>query len=249
MIGREALERIAKLYGLRPWQQERHYIQALVLGALSEFPLIFKGGTYLWFFHGLDRFSEDLDFTATGELPGEIGKSVSESLRMFGVENSLKAISGDGRSLSFRISAKGPLNTSERNLTHVYVEISRRERLLRPPLSLQLNFDAYALPVKIVGGMALDEVAGEKVRAICTREKARDAYDLYYLITRKGVKFDKAIADEKLRYYGLPFSEELLSKSLRKREAGWKPELKSLVFGKLPEFEAVFGAITRWAKG
>ncbi len=249
MIGRETLEKIARLYGLRPWQQERHYVQALMLGALSEFPLVFKGGTYLWFFHGLDRFSEDLDFTATGDLPEEIGNQVSESLRMFGVENSLKAISDDERSLSFRISAKGPLNTSERNLTYVYVEVSRRERVMQPPLSLELKFDAYALPVKIVGGMALDELAAEKVRAVCTREKARDAYDLHYLITRKGVKFDRSIAGEKLKYYGLPFSEELLSKSLRKREKDWKPELKSLVLGKLPEFESVFSTIIGWVKG
>ncbi len=58
---------IAKLNRLRPWQQEKHYIQSLILNSLSELPLVFKGGTYLWFFHGLKRFSEDLDFTYNGK--------------------------------------------------------------------------------------------------------------------------------------------------------------------------------------
>jgi len=30
--------------------------------------LVFKGGTALWFFYGLNRFSNDLDFTLAGKV-------------------------------------------------------------------------------------------------------------------------------------------------------------------------------------
>ena len=45
----DELLQIAKLMGLKPWQQEKHYIQSLALVTLSETPVILKGGTYLCF--------------------------------------------------------------------------------------------------------------------------------------------------------------------------------------------------------
>ena len=68
MIDKELIYRLVKLNNLRPWQQEKHYIQSLILEVVADEPLIFKGGTYLWFFHGLQRFSEYLDFTVNGKL-------------------------------------------------------------------------------------------------------------------------------------------------------------------------------------
>jgi len=246
MIDKDTLLTYAKLNKLRPWQQEKHYIESMTLMSLSEYPFVFKGGTYLWFFHGLDRFSEDLDFTATGDIPEEIDKSVSEMLKMFGVENSTRIINNDERSFSFRLSAKGPLNTSARDLCHVYVEISKRERLLKEPLAFRLNFDAYKIPIKIIGGMDLQEVASENVRAIVTREKARDAYDLFFLIKKKDVKFDENITSEKLKYYNLQFSNETFFKALKARKGAWKPELKDLIFEKLPPFDEVEDTIRKW---
>ena len=110
--------------GLRPWQQEKHYVQSLILGILSDFPLVFKGGTYLWFFHGLRRFSEDLDFTSSGKIRKEVPAVVSRNLTFFGLENELKIMNGNGKGLSFRIMANCPLNTSDRDRCVVYVEIS-----------------------------------------------------------------------------------------------------------------------------
>ncbi|MDD5317840.1 MAG: nucleotidyl transferase AbiEii/AbiGii toxin family protein [Candidatus ainarchaeum sp.] len=247
MINRNKLAELAKLYNLRPWQQEKHYIQTLILASLAERPLVFKGGTYLWFFHGLNRFSEDLDFTATGPFPKSFAQGVSASLALFGVENTLKPISDDDRSLSFRISAKGPLNSGPRDLCHVYVEISRRERVLSPTVSITLSPDPYGTPAKILRGMSLEEVAAEKVRAILTRRKARDAFDLAYLIGRKRAAFNPEIIREKLEWYKLPFSTAALSSSLKITGKQWKKELGPIVFGKLPEFSECADQILSWA--
>ena len=89
MIDKKTLISFAKLNGMRPWQQEKHYIQSVILVAMSEEQVVFKGGTYLWFFHGLNRFSEDLDFTSE-KVPKDMDKKISKSLLMMGIENKTK---------------------------------------------------------------------------------------------------------------------------------------------------------------
>lgn len=248
MIDKDELISFSKLNGLRPNQQEKHYIQTLVLTALSEEPLIFKGGTYLWFFHGLPRFSEDLDFTQTGKLPQELATKVSQTLRMFGVENEVKMITDDECGFSFRLGAKGPLYTSEVSMCYVYVEISRRERVVGAPLSLKLDFPPYKLPTKIVRGFSLNEIGAEKVRAILTRDKARDLYDLYFLITEKKIAFDLSLVNEKLSYYRQTFSADAFNKKLKEKQIIWKSELEQLVFDELPKIENVLESISKWQK-
>lgn len=247
MINKETLISFARLNNLRPWQQEKHYIQNIILIALSNYPLVFKGGTYLWFFHGLNRFSEDLDFTAVERLSLDLDQKTSHALKLFGVENTIKKISDEERSFSFRISAKGPLNTSDIDLCHVYVEISKREKVILKPLSFELNNAAYSLPVKIISGMSLDELASEKVRAIITRGAVRDVYDLFFLIRKKNAKFNLKIINEKLKYYDIAFSKELFYKKLEKKKKEWDKELKQLVFGKFPKHEDAITEIKKWA--
>lgn len=245
MIDKDTLVRIARLNGMLPYQQEKHYVQSVMLVSLSAYPLVFKGGTYLWFFHGLNRFSEDLDFTATGQLPENLDEIVSSDSRLFGVENKVKRIAGNDRSLSFRMSAKGPLNTSDIDLCHIYAEISRRETVIRKPVSLRLDLPAYGLPIKIVSGMDLDEVAAEKVRAVMTRNKARDVFDLSFLV-RKGVSFDAKLVEKKLEYYKLSFSAADFIKALDRRKPVWEKELNSLVLGELPSFSEARKLISDW---
>lgn len=238
MISRRELINIAKLYNRRPWQQEKHYIQTLILIALSEEPLIFKGGTYLWFFHGLSRFSEDLDFTVEKDLIGTLPRKVSHTLNLFGVENTFKITTNLERAFTFRISSKGPLNTSDADLCHVYVEISKREKIILNPLSLTIKTEPYQTPQKFIKGLNLQEVAAEKVRAILTRDKARDIYDLWFLMEKGFIPSRKEI-DEKMSYYKQPFETDRLEQKIREKKKIWAGELKSLVSGPLPDFELV----------
>ncbi len=238
---------IARLNGLRPWQQEKHYIQSLILNAVSELPLAFKGGTYLWFFHGLRRFSEDLDFRALEELPKNIPENVSKDLALFGVENELETLGNDDRSLSFRINAKGPLNTSLNDRCLVYVEISKREAVVEDRIPLKFDRPEYQLPIKNLSGMALEEVGAEKVRAIMTRQKSRDIYDLYYLISKNGIKFREEMVNKKLQYYKEKFSVSKLSNEIGKRKSVYVKELRSIIFEELPDFDLVINTISKWA--
>ncbi|MEM4972629.1 MAG: nucleotidyl transferase AbiEii/AbiGii toxin family protein, partial [Candidatus Hadarchaeales archaeon] len=66
MLGENEILELAKARRIRPYQEELRYLQALILYSLSDSPLVAKGGTYLWMFHGLNRFSQDLDYTSIG---------------------------------------------------------------------------------------------------------------------------------------------------------------------------------------
>ncbi len=246
MISKNELVEIANLMGLRPWQQEKHYIQYLALNSIAEEPLVFKGGTYLWFAQGLARFSEDLDFTASEPLLGSVAEKVSANLGLFGVENQIKHITNNETTLSFRISAKGPLNTAKIDECIVYVEISKREQILKETLPVKLDYSPYSLPIKTISGMALGEVGAEKVRAIFTREKARDVYDLHYLISKKRIRFDEDLVNSKLQYYKMKFSASLFLKAIADKQEYYARELKGLVFGELPKFGEVRKSLSDW---
>ena len=53
------------------------------------------------------------------------------------------------------------------------------ENVLNETMPVKLDLPEYWLPVRILIDMDLDEIAAEKVMAIISRNKARDAYDLY----------------------------------------------------------------------
>ncbi|MEW6295044.1 MAG: nucleotidyl transferase AbiEii/AbiGii toxin family protein [Candidatus Diapherotrites archaeon] len=248
MIDKETLIRLAKINGLKPWQQEKHYVQALILAIIAEKPVVFKGGTYLWFFHGLKRFSEDLDFTVSEKGLNNTAETVSKDLELFGIENKLKIIADNERSLSFRISAKGPLNTGEIDLCRVYVEISRREPITKKALPIKADFPAYQLPVKHIQGMDLEEVGAEKVRAIFSRDKARDFYDLFFLVKEKGIAFNEALIEKKLEYYDMHFARKTLLQKMKARQKYFSKELGNIVFGELPKFSYCFNTIKKWPK-
>ncbi len=208
--------------------------------------MVFKGGTYLWFFHGLPRFSEDLDFTAISNVNSGILEKVSKDLSLFGAANEAKIESDDKSSFSFKLMVHGPLYSSQNSRCVVYVEISKRENVLNETVPVKLDLPEYQLPVRILMGMSQEEVAAEKIRAIMSRNKARDAYDLFYLINEKRVKFDRVLVDKKLEYVGKRFSLADFKAALNEKGRIFEKEMANLVFRPLPRFEEIKSVIGKW---
>jgi hypothetical protein len=73
-----------------------------------------------------------------------------------------------------------------------------------------------------------EEIFAEKIRAIYTRNKARDVYDLNFLINKK-VKFNEHLINMKLDYYNIIFDLEDFKEEILKKEKIWKREMNSLV--------------------
>jgi predicted nucleotidyltransferase component of viral defense system len=246
MISRNEIISLSRLHNIRPWQEEKRYMQALILNSLFNYPLVFNCGTYLWLFHGLRRFSEDLDFTLNGELNNNIPENVNRDIGLLGINNELKIIKNNDITLSFRIISNGPLYSGILDRTPVYIEISKREKIINKPLALKFDFPEYNLPVRILSGMSLDEVASEKVRAIYTRKKPRDIYDLFFLITKKGIKFNEEMINKKLEYYNISFDKESFIREIMKQEENFSKTLKNIVMDQLPDINYIIEVIKSW---
>jgi len=239
MLDEDELTRLAKSRRIRPWQEEKRYLQALVLYSLSQSPPVFKGGTYLWFFHGLNRFSEDLDFTAAEAVNKALARSVSDTLLLFGVENEGQVMKDDKFILSFRITARGPLYKSQKDASRIFVEISRREKPRLTSSVVKLDEAYYGIPVVFLKGMDLKEVAAEKIRAIMTRAAARDLYDLWHVVVRLHVNPDLRLTERKMSFYGKSYNPEELNIRIDSLRDSWEKELRPLVSGRLPEYAEV----------
>jgi hypothetical protein len=237
MITREELLRTAELTGLKPFQEEKHYIQTLILRSIYSRisdELIFKGGTALWFFHGLNRFSEDLDFSLVRNLNIDaLIKKIVDDLELMGVEATLRV----GRD-NFRIGAEGPLFTREIERCFVRVEVSRKGDVVMK--SIPEEYDPIYMDVLPFSIMIMDpgEILAEKVRVIMTRDRSRDLYDLWFLLKKK-VDFDRGLVDKKLAYYKKEFNPEEFIERIKLRKDYWETELKPLIMGKLPDFDLV----------
>ena len=180
---------------------EQDYIQALFLQELypkSE-NLVFKGGTFLKHARGLDRFSEDLDFTKIGDDdPLIIIEKSVERMFDYGIEAELRNIKEDHLSLTARLRYKGPLYSgSERSMGSVHLEISKREDIFKSPEWIRLFFKYPE--IRVVNSLCLniDEILAEKLRALSSRTKGRDLYDVWFLL-QAGVHLDKKLFEQKM---------------------------------------------------
>lgn len=238
MIEKERLYEIAKKLGLKIHQQELHYMQTVTLFGIYSYitnELVFKGGTALFFFQGLNRFSEDLDFTMTDEFEEEkLLDSIKDAFGLLAIEMELKEVKSIAGK-NYKIRAKGPAYINEVSTSIVNVEISERKDIVLNPevkqhVPVYEDIKPFFVPV-----MSTAEVLAEKVRAIMNRNKARDVYDLAFLL-RKGVKFDIELINKKTEYYKEKFAPEVFEAKLRKKESNWKTDLHGLV-KHIPDFE------------
>ncbi|MBI4980536.1 nucleotidyl transferase AbiEii/AbiGii toxin family protein [Candidatus Woesearchaeota archaeon] len=240
MLSREELEKLKSSLGFNIWQIERDYLQHLFLLFFSRRisdELIFKGGTALQKAYGLNRFSIDLDFTKNKDWPEKLFMEIGKEITLFGFETKIKEIKKVDAFL-IKLEIKGPLyKGTERTLTVLRIEISSREKVLLPPETREI-FPLYSdLSPYLVKIMALEETLAEKVRAVLTRNKAGDIFDLRFLLNKK-VRFNKELINEKLKPYGAPFSLKGLTEKIEAVGGIWDNELTQLTYP-APPFETV----------
>ena len=240
MISRDELSSVASLKGLAPKLAELDYLQDIALLIICRHfgkDLIFKGGTCLYKAYKLNRFSEDLDFSA--------GKSFRprDFLRRlpyyFGLLNIPCAVKTEEfpTSLNTILQICGPLYDGKKeSRAAIILDISRRERVLLPAqrfpfVSLYSEippFDLYAMDEK--------EIFAEKIRAIYSRDKARDVYDLWYLARQKNVAFDPTLVSRKLSSINCKFDGKRFLSAFDRKKESWEKDLGSLVNGRLLDF-------------
>jgi len=229
MITKSELIEYAKKKSLNLGQAETDYFQNIILFIIyskSNLKIIFKGGTALQKCFGLERFSEDLDFNASGveDLKGIINQGLKEFFIEFEVEfvNHPK-----GKNFIYRI--KGPLYNKNRNsLCKIQIDLSFREETKMKPKIIKIAKMINEIPSFNVLVMDTEEIFAEKIRAILTRDKARDIYDISFLLDQK-TKQNNELINKKLAYDKIIFSKEKLFKKINSNKKLWEMEMKPLL--------------------
>ncbi len=132
-----------------------------------------------------------------------------------------------GHNLIFRL--KGPLyNGNKNSLCKILIDISFREPTDLAPRTIRIAKSINEIPSFQVVVMDPEEIFAEKVRAIFTRNKARDIFDLSFLLDQK-VNQNNKLVNSKLEFYGIKFSKQKLLIEINKKEGIWQSEMKPLL--------------------
>lgn len=253
MISKEDLKRIARLKGLSLGNAEKDYMIDIALLSISRSTkdeMVFKGGTCLSKFYRINRFSEDIDFTLRKELDvNNLMRKIMSDLSSFGIESEMREKKKAFNSVRLTIRMKGPLYIGiPRSLSSIKIDVNLKSTIDMEPViaryeSIYPDIPSFSLPI-----MHEKEILAEKVRAIMTRAKARDVYDVWFLIS-KGVPFDASLIEKKLKYYGEQWSPAKFRKSLSMKESFWETELLPLISGAVPHFADARKLILKAVKG
>ncbi len=275
---RNRLQEARKQLGI-PWQVlERDYLLSWILAGIGTVDalreaLVFKGGTALKkCYFGDFRFSEDLDFSALGDVPtGEameeaIREACAVAVRMLDeyapveitCERYTERDPHPGGQEAFTIRARLPWQRAPQ--TRVMVETTVDEKVLkRAPLRRVLH--EYGEPLEAeVRVYALEEIVAEKLRAILqhvvkleergwSRSRARDYYDLWRVLgsylDRMDLSGFPAFLREKCAVRNVAFTgpdDFFQEPMLAYVERTWQQWLGPLV-PDLPSFETVIGEL------
>ena len=233
MLTRKELTSYKETTGFNLGQIEKDYLQHIFLLYFYrkiKDELVFKGGTALQKTYGLNRFSEDLDFTTKSNIDTETAiKTVITNMKIFGCETSQKKKKDDDRTNNYILQIKGPLfNGTEQSQSYIRLDISKREKV-EMPININTITPLYKdLPPYIVPVMDPSEIMAEKIRAILTRNSARDIYDLWFL-TQKKTKTHISLINSKLKYYKKVFDSKEFKEAVEKQEKIWEQEMKQLI--------------------
>ncbi len=260
MIDENTLMSFSRLFADRR-HLEKDYLVNLLLKMISvnkiSNELEFKGGTALYMFHGLDRFSEDLDFTYIGKNR-KIGEQIDSFMDpviwdfslSYGISKNkgnvmVRDDHGDVSGIRTELFAEGPLFGSTGMRHKIKIDISMRNDTIMKPEAAKMVSRYGDIGTILVYKMPIEEILSEKLCAIVERIKARDLYDAYFMLKYKEAQYDEKIVAEKFRKRDEFFSRKVLLDRIGGiTEAAWKEELSYLVKN-LPDL----GGVKKLVKG
>jgi len=217
MIEKELLQDISREFKIDFFTVFREYMQLLFLkyfyGQKGSEKVFFKGGTALRFLYGSFRFSEDPDFSSLLS-EDELRKLINKTIKKLSKETG-------------EIRFKEEKTLADSFTGKVFYELSD----FKFPLTIRLDFSLREKPVLIdtsyietifpigpfpqVSHLKIEELLAEKIRAILTRERGRDIFDLYFLLAKK-VKINWKLVNKKMSYYHKKVAPEDLIKRIQK---------------------------------
>ena len=256
--------RLAKAGGRRIPESvlERDYCLAWFLAELAESDLqqslAFKGGTALKrCYFGDYRFSEDLDFTLLAPMRFEEIRKRLEPVYAAVREASGIEFAFDredrhshANSHTFYLRYVGPLPAGG----SVKVDVTIREQLVFPlearPVPRAYEEFSDLPDGRAVQAYSLAETTAEKVLALAdrARNEPRDLYDLWYLVSRRGIDLSgmapAITAKLAFREQAAAGIQEAIIKKEARLKALWSARLSNQM-AVLPPFDQVFRELRR----
>jgi len=231
-MNREELKQYIGVTAFSLGHVEKDYFQHIVLSALSRrwgSYLVFKGGTALQKIGLLSRFSEYLDFTEDKDLSIDIiAENVVRAIGSYNYPVETDDLTDTEMTAGFRVKIRGPLYRNNRGICTIRVEISRREKILIEPEVQEIDPPYKDVLPYVVRMMDRDEIAAEKIRAVMTRDKVRDLYDLYMLIEH-GASFHRDMVEKKLKFYRISLEPSDVADRCEELAKRWDKDLSSLM--------------------
>lgn len=243
MITLEELNKIKELKKTKLYYAEKEYLQYIFLNSISKYPnkFIFKGGTCLKLCFGLERASEDLDFSTNQNLQ-EIKKIILLCLKNFELLNipykiySIKEFKGNIR---FEIRFKGLLFNGNLNSTNTLkIDFNKQKTINKEAKVIQKIFSD--VPQFVINVVSEKEILAEKIMALINTLEPKHLYDLWVLFN-KGVEIEKKLIEQKLKQEKIKYKNFKYFKYPSKKE--YEIVLKNLV-DFLPKYEQVIKEVS-----
>ena len=251
MLSKKDLQDYARLKGLNLGNAEKDYLIDIALLSISrntKNELVFKGGTCLYKFHRLGRFSEDLDFSAVYKI--NIDNLISHMLsdfEKFGVRAFMHKKEEPYNSILITLRLEGPL-FSGKPMTYasIGVDINLKSSVDLEPEFLEYNSSYPDIPKISVLCMRREEIFAEKIRALMTRARARDLFDLDFLLKKKVYSEEQLIA-KKMGYYNKEFSISKIIQKIKSLDKRWEKELSGFT-SETPGFQKTSKEVIEYLK-
>ncbi len=177
----------------------REYFQQLFLSQLYQEKgsdgLLFKGGTALRIIWQSPRFSEDLDFTGASITIKEIEALMEGALSKIEMEG-IEVEIIESKSTSGGYLAIFQFITSEYK-SRIQIEVSNRRGKNGKGAAALIQSD-LVMPYTLIH-LQENKLVAEKIQACLTRGKARDFYDLYFILRSRMAFKDVFLQDKQLK--------------------------------------------------
>ena len=222
ITGKE-LQDIAGRTGFNQIFITKDYYVTLILYLLRDTKgLYFKGGTALQkIFLGHSRLSEDVDFTATKDARNDVRKALTSS-GFFTDIGKDKDVEGFVHLVAHY---KDPFGSKG----SVFIDLNNRAKLtLKPENHKVPHFYAGHIPEFMMRTLSRREMAAEKMAAAMARNKPRDHFDLYKLVSG-GIPIDLPLVRKKCRSSGIEFDITSMFRKANILKNRWDQDISPLL--------------------
>ncbi len=187
MITHDLILKLANKYQTTEVNIRREYFQHLFLSYFYQQTqasvIYFKGGTALRMIYKSPRFSEDLDFSAAYSDIKPIEEAVVRALSQVEKENVKVALIESKETSGGYL---GAINFEDQVVLHLQISIREGDKTGRIVTIINDFVPTYTVMV-----LSKDELVYEKMTALFNRQKARDFYDLYFMLRANLVVLEK----------------------------------------------------------